>query len=189
MDPTWGVILAGGRSRRLGQDKATVAIPGGTPLGRTIQAVRAAGLQPLIIGRTTAPDFPEVPCQADDHEDGGPAAGILTALRRAEGKAVVVVPCDLPGLSAAFLTWLISAWQEAGRPAALAAHSGESLQPIPGIYTPAVQTMLMPGRGLYPLFARAELVTVALPSIFAAVLDDLDTPEDLARHRGESRQP
>jgi|GEM_PF-4938268 len=181
-DPTLGIILAGGHSRRLGQDKATVAIPEGTPLGVAIHAVSGAGLRPVVIGRLAMTDFPAVASHPDDVANGGPAAGIATGLRLAAGNAIVVVPCDLPALTAEWLAWLITTWREMGRPVALAPTTAGKIHPIPGLYTPAVAPVLEPGRGLYPLFSRPGMATVPMPSKWSQVLEDIDTPDDLARH-------
>jgi molybdopterin-guanine dinucleotide biosynthesis protein A/rhodanese-related sulfurtransferase len=76
--PFSGAVLTGGRSTRLGTDKAVLFAD------RVVDALVAAGAA-------------EVATIADDDRPGsGPLGGIATALRRAEHDVVVVLACDLP---------------------------------------------------------------------------------------------
>ncbi|MEM1333777.1 MAG: NTP transferase domain-containing protein, partial [Actinomycetota bacterium] len=48
-----GAVLAGGRSRRLGTDKAAVEIDGRAMADRVLDALRAVGTRPVVIGGDT----------------------------------------------------------------------------------------------------------------------------------------
>jgi molybdopterin-guanine dinucleotide biosynthesis protein A len=103
-------ILAGGQSKRLGLDKALIAIHGD---GRPLIAHQIETLQPLtndlsIVG----PERPgyralNAPLALDDYPGEGPLGGIATALRRAQHERVLVVACDLPFLSLPLLRWML----------------------------------------------------------------------------------
>ncbi|HYD10134.1 MAG TPA: NTP transferase domain-containing protein [Acidimicrobiales bacterium] len=79
-----GAILVGGKSTRMGVDKASLFAD------RVEAALRAAGAAEIL--RIGGPDRP------DDHPDSGPLGGIATALRRATHDPVVVLACDLPNV-------------------------------------------------------------------------------------------
>src|SRR5690606_24867161 len=94
-----GVVLAGGLSRRMGRDKATLALAGRSLLDRSIDALIAAGLPVLVVGRSALARGDVQACE-DDEPGRGPLAGLATALRRAQGAPIVAVPCDVPDLDA-----------------------------------------------------------------------------------------
>jgi molybdopterin-guanine dinucleotide biosynthesis protein A len=115
-------ILAGGRSRRMGTDKALVDFRGEPLIARPIAAARAAGLEPVAIAkRELALD---VPTWIDRHETSHPLSGLLTAL---EHGPVVAIACDQPFVTAELL-------------AELAAQQGFAItrgEPFPGRYEPS----------------------------------------------------
>ncbi|MFO7769119.1 MAG: molybdenum cofactor guanylyltransferase, partial [bacterium] len=101
------IILAGGRSRRFGTDKAAFRIGGGTLLERTASAARETGLPVTVVGRRR-PDpwpWPDVGFQPDEVPDLGPMGGLITGLRAA-GTSVLAVGCDMPLLTPRALGWL-----------------------------------------------------------------------------------
>ncbi len=95
-----GFILAGGRSSRMGRDKAMLEIDGVTMLERAIDLVRRSGVEPAIVG-----SFGEIPRGAsvreipDDWPGAGPLGGIATALHGTRTTWNLVMACDLPYLT------------------------------------------------------------------------------------------
>ncbi len=105
-------ILAGGRSRRMGRDKALVRIEaGGETLIERVAAI--AGLlsgDRLVIAppeRGYADRLPGWRVVPDAYPEGGPPAGLLTALLEARDDAVLVLPVDAPFVSRPLLRWLL----------------------------------------------------------------------------------
>ncbi len=103
-----GVVLAGGKSRRFGQDKGTFIYQGKTLTERALDIIRPACGQLLIstnnakayasFGLGTVPDiYPEC----------GPLGGIHSALIHASHDMVAFIPCDTPFLPAAIYTFLL----------------------------------------------------------------------------------
>ena len=83
-----GVVLAGGKSTRMGRDKAALEFDGQPLVERCADVLRQC--------------FPEViVVREDDMPCVGPIGGLLTALRRAP--EVFVVACDMPFLDAALI--------------------------------------------------------------------------------------
>jgi molybdenum cofactor guanylyltransferase len=92
-----GIILAGGRSSRMGIDKALLEIDGETLLARSTRAVSAVVNEVLIVGRTELP--PQIvgtPAIEDMYPGAGPLGGIASGLARVGAKRALVVACDLP---------------------------------------------------------------------------------------------
>ncbi len=115
-------ILAGGRSRRMGTDKALVDFGGEPLIARPIAAARAAGLEPVAVAKATLPL--DVPTWIDEFETSHPLSGLVTALRRGP---VVAIACDQPFVTPALL-------------AELAAQDGFAItrgEPFPGRYEPS----------------------------------------------------
>ena len=81
----------------MGEPKASLELAGRPLISYPIAAVRAAGLQPVVVAKVESV-LPGVDCTvvAEQTEAAHPAAGILAALEANEGGPVVVLPCDTP---------------------------------------------------------------------------------------------
>src|SRR5882672_7158894 len=99
------VILAGGKSARMGCDKAFVELDGHTLLARQIQLVRAAGAMEVFISGQPGVNYSEFGCPVltDRFHDAGPLAGIHSALAATDSLLLLVLAVDLPGMTADFL--------------------------------------------------------------------------------------
>jgi molybdopterin-guanine dinucleotide biosynthesis protein A len=132
---TAAAILAGGRGRRLGgRDKASL------PLGATRLIDRqVALLRPLVdelfavVARSAPPADLGVPI-VTDLVDAGALGALYTALVRSPAERTLVVACDLPFLTAAFLRHLLEA--AVGVDAAVP-RTADGWQPLCACYTPA----------------------------------------------------
>lgn len=104
---TIGVILAGGRSSRMGTDKAEVVLAGRTMLDHVYQALSQITEEVVVAGREEARDgITAIPDRGVAHQ--GPLAGLASA-RAAHPKAVlVVVAVDQPWVRAETLGELVS---------------------------------------------------------------------------------
>jgi len=99
------VILAGGKSSRMGRDKAFLEIAGISLLARQIETVRAAGAAEVFISGRLGVDYSAFNCDLllDQFPDAGPLAGIAVALAVAAHPMVLVLAVDLPAVNAEFL--------------------------------------------------------------------------------------
>ena len=89
-------MLAGGSGRRLGGAKAVTPLGGRPLLGYPVDALRAAGLDPVVVAKP-ATDLPELGVRVlrDEATVEHPAAGIAVALREL-GSPILVCACDMP---------------------------------------------------------------------------------------------
>jgi molybdenum cofactor guanylyltransferase len=94
-----GFVLVGGRSSRMGRDKALMDYHG-LPLAGHIANELATVIQPVsLVGdpeRYADIGHPVIP---DDYPGAGPLGGLITALRTSRSRWNLVVACDLPGVS------------------------------------------------------------------------------------------
>lgn len=110
--PTTGAaILAGGRSSRMGMDKAWLRFrPGGpTLIEGVVERLTEAGLGSDLLVVTNSPQeygFLGLRLVSDDIPGVGPLGGILTALAHSTRKRVLVVACDMPALNPALLRYM-----------------------------------------------------------------------------------
>jgi molybdopterin-guanine dinucleotide biosynthesis protein A len=107
LKPVAGFVLAGGRSSRMGRDKALIEFNGEPMLVRTARQVQKAAVTATIIG---SPDryghfgLEVIP----DREPGlGPLGGIETALSLGRASWNLVVACDMPDLEPSLLKALV----------------------------------------------------------------------------------
>ena len=124
------VLLAGGRSTRMGRDKATLVIEGQPLWQRQLDKLRA--LEPcelFISGRCAGPYASAGVEIIEDSVPGlGPLGGVAAALRRATSPRVLVLAVDLPRMSAEFLASLLR------EPHPTIPRHGNFFEPLAAIY-------------------------------------------------------
>jgi molybdopterin-guanine dinucleotide biosynthesis protein A len=133
MDSTAGFVLTGGRSSRMGRDKALLPIEGALLVERTAERVRAAAGTVTLIGASGRYAHLGLPVLADLVEDCGPICGLHTALKATRADWNLVVACDMPSLTAGFLSDLLAAAQQLGC-VCLAPQTGTGLHPLCAVY-------------------------------------------------------
>jgi molybdopterin-guanine dinucleotide biosynthesis protein A len=131
-----GVVLAGGRGRRIGGSKATVELCGRPLIQYPLMALSGVLDEVAIVAKadTELPGMPGVTVWIEPPEPRHPLIGIVEALGLADGRSVLVCAGDMPFLSPALLRTLAAADPQ-GTPAVLAVCEGR-LQPFPGLYLP-----------------------------------------------------
>ena len=90
-----GVILAGGRSRRMGRDKARLDVDGTSMFERNLRMMRQLAHRVIIAGDRPDLSLPDVPCYPD-HYPGSALGGLYTGLKAAGCEWIMVTACDMP---------------------------------------------------------------------------------------------
>lgn len=128
------VVLAGGRSRRMGRDKALLPGPGGdTLLERQVALVREVGAERVRVSVRPGQrykGFEEISLE-DAWPGAGPLGGIATALREHPGTHLLAVAVDLPHLTAPLLQKM---WRACGPGCGVAPNFSDGLEPLVAIY-------------------------------------------------------
>jgi molybdenum cofactor guanylyltransferase len=180
-----GFVLAGGRSSRMGLDKALLGTPGNTLLERAASAVRDATGDVTIIGdpaRYAHLGFAVVP---DIRPGLGPLGGIITGLSITEKRWNLFVACDMPGVDSAFLEWLLSQADRSSPLDCVVPVSAFGPEPLCAVYH--ARTLAAMQQALHRNILRMRTVVGSLQAKLVAVPDhdrfrNINTPEDWAAH-------
>ena len=187
--PLRGLVLSGGRSTRMRQDKAALAISGVSQLQRAAGLLTGQGLAVSVSVRddqTSDPLRARYPQIIDAGDVQGPAAGLLAAHSADPQAAWLVLACDLPHLDALTLTTLIAA-RDASRTATAFCSSSDGLpEPLCAIYEPAglaaLRNFVAGGRSCPRKFLiQSDTLLLAQPNPEA--LANVNTPEELQAAR------
>jgi molybdopterin-guanine dinucleotide biosynthesis protein A/molybdopterin converting factor small subunit len=195
----YGLVLTGGRSRRMQTDKAALEYAGQPQLTRAL-----ALLDPLVVSNFVSvradqlhdPQRSGHPCIVDQLADAGPIGGILAALRAHPHAAWLVLACDLPFLDAATLQQLIAARDPRRLATAFRSSHDDRPEPLCAIYEPAslsaMEAWVASGQQCPRGFlAQAEVALLRLRTPRA--LDNINTAaeysaaHDLLRGDGQER--
>jgi molybdenum cofactor guanylyltransferase len=184
-----GIVLAGGRSSRMGTPKAALEWHGSTLLRRTAGIAARATDGPVVVVRAQGQALPALPAQVeviDDPREGmGPIQGLAAGLAAIAGRAEIAFVCstDMPFLHPAFVRRVLRAAAE-GADVGLPIARGYP-QPLAAAYrttlAPVAERLVKEGR-LRPAFLFDECVVTRLDEaalradpILAALDPDLDS--------------
>lgn len=181
-----GLILAGGRSRRMGRPKESLPIANTNMLDWQCRTLLTCTKPVVTVGRDRGQALPPIPPEVDvtvDELPGeGPLAAIVAGLRRlhdhhgfGDHDAAMTVGCDQPFLTADTVRWLHGLLGDAD---VLMPQANHKLQPLTAIYR---LTCLAPAERLLASGARRPR------EIATAVKSRIVTEHELRQHDPELR--
>ncbi len=189
MSDTAGIVLAGGRSSRMGTPKAALEWHGSTLLRRTVGILARVADGPVVVVRAPGQSLPGMPAAievVDDPREGlGPVQGLAAGLAAVAGQAGIAFVCstDLPFLHPAFARRVLRAAAD-GADVGLPVARGYP-QPLAAAYRTAlapVAERLVREQRLRPAFlfeecavTRLDDATLRADPILAALDPDLDS--------------
>lgn len=182
--PIYGLILAGGRSSRMGRDKALLAYHGKSQIEWTAERARAICERVYLSVRPDQADDPSragLPQIVDQIADHGPIAGIMAAQAEAPQAAWLVLACDLPFVDEATLRQLAAA-RDPSRVATAYRSSHDGLpEPLCAIFEPKSRALIelhvASGKDCPRKFlVRSDALLIDQPHPHA--LDNINTAEE-----------
>jgi molybdopterin-guanine dinucleotide biosynthesis protein A len=193
------IIVCGGRSNRVGQDKKFLVIGGRTLLDRTIEtAWEVSGKAILVVGsekqKNATEAVTDLPVYVDETEGVGPLMGVLTGLKHIDTDYGAMLPIDTPFAKPELIGHLASL--RAGYDGVVPV-DGVHLEPLHGVYRrdamiEACQATLEKGERSVSTAVRTldnlRLVPVEELKVFDPKLlsfRSVNTPEDLESLEGE----
>jgi molybdopterin-guanine dinucleotide biosynthesis protein A len=186
-----GFVLAGGKSTRMGQDKAAVTLNGRTLLEHALAVLREVCRNVAILGShelygSLAPVYEDI------FPGCGPLGGIHAALAGSQTQFNLITAVDTPFLGPAFLSYLAER-ATAGDAIVTTPEIDDYTQPLCTIYSldflPIAEHALRIGNyKIVPLFPKGRTLVIKESELrrfaFAAdMFENLNTPDDLARAR------
>lgn len=184
--PVYGLVLAGGESRRMGSDKALLLRGGKSQLAHVV-----ALLEPLVQrvfvstrpGQQSEPERSRFDQIVDRYEGIGPVAGILSAMDEFPDADWLVVACDLPNVDDTTLRYLFDqALQAQPFTAFRSSHDGLP-EPLCALYRQGSNSIVRRFVEDGVVCPRKILInsdTQLLDQPDPAALDNVNTPDDLA---------
>ena len=176
-----GVVLAGGKSSRMGEDKSGMKLREGVTQLDFVHGLLGLFCQRVAVsargGRERFEGFELI-----EDVDGvkGPMAGLIAALRKSDGKPVLLLACDMPYLDRQTLLQLVSRRDETKVATCFVGSDGMP-EPLCAVYEPSGLACLVgnasQGRFSLRRFLEEELVErihLARPDLLASV----NTPDE-----------
>ena len=181
-------VLAGGKSSRMGTDKAFLQLNGETLLDRALQVAATITENVRIVGdqhKFGAFHYAVIP---DVYRDRGPLGGIHAALCTTNSNLNLVLALDMPLVSGEFLVFLVNQARQSGATITVP-NAGGGLQPLCAVYRKqfaeiAEQSLQAGKNRIDPLFSRVTCRAIAEHELTQAgfsveIFRNVNTPEDL----------
>ena len=190
-----GFVLAGGRSSRMGTDKAFLELDGRTLLDRTLNLLHVLTPKVSIVGPVSK--FAAYgPVIEDRYAGRGPLAGIHAALSTSATELNLVLAVDLPSVTESLLRFIVEQARASDALVTVPRIAG-GYQPLCAVYrrafAPLAQAALEEGKNKIDALFAATTTRVLEESelsrfaFSAAMFENLNTPEDLRRAVPEKR--
>jgi molybdopterin-guanine dinucleotide biosynthesis protein A len=189
------VVLAGGRSTRMGRDKASLPLRDGTLLSHVVATLREVVGEVVVVSRRgqalppLPPGLPVVPAH-DDVEDRGPLGGLAPGLAASTKEAVYASSCDAPLLKAAFVRTL---FERLGDADVAVPEAQGRLHPLAAVWRRSVLPHVLEALGegrLRPVHVIERVRHVVVPEAVLRAVDpgldslrNLNTPADYEEAR------
>ena len=185
--PVCGLILTGGKSRRMGQDKALLDHAGQSQLAYVAGVLAACVNEVFISTRADQADDKERAQYqqiVDRYDDLGPVAGILSALEERPEVDWLVLACDLPNIDEHTIRYLLDHRGDEGPFTAFVSSHDGLPEPLCAVYHAGCQDTVhrFVAEGMNcprKILIRSETTLLDQPDPRA--LDNVNTPDDLQK--------
>ncbi|MFC2124297.1 molybdenum cofactor guanylyltransferase [Bacteroidota bacterium] len=136
---TTGIILAGGQGRRMGMEKGLTQFLGKPLIEHVIDAIKPLCDDITISANSSSYDYLGISVINDVLQDTGPSAGIHACLESSLNYINIIVPCDMPLVSASFFRCLLAYSEDYD---ITVTEVEERIQPLCGIYKKSISHRL-----------------------------------------------
>ncbi|HEY8655154.1 MAG TPA: molybdenum cofactor guanylyltransferase [Candidatus Limnocylindria bacterium] len=187
-------VMAGGKSRRMGQDKAWIDVDGRPLIAGVIEVLASVADEVIVVANEPRFGSLGVRVVPDRFPDGGALGGIATGVGAATFDTVLVSACDMPFLDAAVWRLLLSQAEGADLVIPVLGDQGDQLETLHALYTkaclPAMERALAAGRlRVISFFDEVRVRRLAEDAIRAAdptlrSFTNVNTPAELAAALG-----
>ncbi len=184
--PLCGLVLAGGKSSRMGRDKASLVHPDGRALARRCHdLLAAAGCDAVYLSLRADQPMPDgfsdvepLVLRDPEGQSTGPISGILAAMAERPEADWLVVACDLPRLDAETLRVLLSERRAGERFLAYRSEFDGLPEPLCTWYSHEAREIVENAGTFCPRKILIRNECRLLEPATAGALDNANTPED-----------
>ncbi len=182
-----GLVLAGGRSARMGRDKAALVHPDGrTLLRRCCDLLLEAGCESVAVSLRHDQEMPEgvEDCEIvrdPEGESQGPMAGIVSAMRLHPADHWIILACDLPRLDLPTLRHLIDSREDSETFLSYRSEFDDLPEPLCALYAAGSFAIMEEARAADFRCPRKILIRHGcrlLEPVTPRALENANTPED-----------
>jgi len=190
-----GIILAGGKNTRMGQNKSFLSINGERLIDKTLNLYRQIFTDIIIV--TNDPlsyiEFTDAAIATDIYRGKGPLGGIYTGLFYAKNDYAFVCPCDMPFLKKDFVDYLLA---QNGKCDVIVPETAEGYQPLHAVYSrnclPSIRRLILMDKLKITGFYRdMQVLPISEEQIRpfnedGSLFQNLNTPEELEKVQGRT---
>ena len=182
MENFTGIILAGGKSKRMGTDKGMLHLNGKPFITHIYEAMKPIfGDNIVVVSSNTDYDTFGYNRIEDLILDKGPVGGLYTALKQSKTKFNLVLSVDVPLVSTELLQWLVDNHDDSYLVTQVQA--GEKVSSLVAVYDRALRTLLgehLAGNQLKlrDVIAEVNPQTLTVPKKWSSQLQNINTEED-----------
>lgn len=175
------VILAGGKSSRMGSDKGLVEINGKPMVEYSIELLEELNIPAHISTSNKQYISYGLPVITDDFQDVGPMGGIHAALTSIRATVVLFISVDTPFLSEAIISQLLA---QRNDKKITVAKCGKNTYPLIGVYPTRMVNEVEKyihsgGRSVFGFLEGTPTQIISFPDSYASNFRNINTPEDL----------
>ncbi|MBZ5535091.1 MAG: molybdenum cofactor guanylyltransferase [Acidobacteriia bacterium] len=197
--PIAGFVLAGGKSSRMGEDKALIEVSGQTLVARSLGLLKSVCESTTLIGprdRYSGLGL-DVEIVEDAVEPCGPLGGILTGLRHSKHDYALFLACDLPFMTDRFLRYLVGAAMVEKPDIVVPVDGSGEYQPLCAAYSrtclPAIESAIAARQykvsSFYSSLQKLRVIGTGEIRHFSPdfrIFTNVNTPEELLAAKKES---
>lgn len=132
MNKLTGIVLAGGLSTRMGQDKGLLQYKGRTLVEYSIEVMKTLCSEIIISSNNS--DYKHFGYQlvSDIHQQTGPIGGLYAALSESKTDDTIICPCDMPYITGNIIKQILN--EKSHNMAVVAKSKTEKIYPTLGYY-------------------------------------------------------
>jgi molybdenum cofactor guanylyltransferase len=186
MQDLTGIILAGGKSSRLGSDKGLFEFNGKKLIEYPLNVLRKYCSELIISANdSNYEQFGEI-VVADEIPDKGPVGGITSCLKKSTGNWNLVLACDMPFINQAFIDYLLENLE--GHSGVVPFHHGW-MEPLAAVYHKNLTALFSDALknndlSLYQIVQSSNIPLLPVENLlleFPQLFSNFNTPSDLEK--------
>ncbi len=176
------ILLSGGKSTRMGMDKALLDIEGFSFIEKVVKVAGTAVNEILISSNNPVHDLKGALRVSDVKEGQGPLMGLYSCMKASQHSYFLILTCDSPLISEALIQFLLNAHKETYSVSMLT--EGNKQYPLIAVYDrqclATLEIYLNSGkRSVFGFLEKLKVQSIEVPPQFQAQVRNFNRPEDL----------